>query len=628
MRKWKFVSFISSWLAAATALGQWTNAGGGGGTCSFADSARAASIADSAKAAPTFLTDSTWVKATADTMIVNDSLNVDNGTLMVGPTSSTVGIGTTVAPELLSLEGTNPTIFLMETSDAGIKLRYDDAGNRLDIVARNSGADSPVMTVKRSGLVGVGTSAPQHLLSSYTSSPSWVLTDTDYNKDVSTAAQAEDTSSIYIGFSSGTPSMYLRNPKGNLGKITMGNYGFYIGPSAGGPLYFVVDGANKLLISPSQMYPYTDSGVSLGRNIYRFSSAYISGTGLYVSDEATISGADSSVRLYVSPSGNGVIASMANDGDNVQIWHDGSVGKAISSSGNLQLGGAGTVSINISPTSLYPAGDNQRSLGLTTSRFAAGYFGGNGIYVSSEATIAGADSSVIVNVQGGHGIVELHAYDGDYIKVWHNGFSARIQVSSGDLILDAPGSVRPLNDQVSSLGGAAHKWLYAYINYPTIANTAAAPTAASGRMYFQGLDDSDADTLWVHNGTSWKAFPSSEALATKEGSFAFGIIDTVKVGDVLGSVLVPNDITLLKVFGHTDAGTASIMLEERAFGSPNSAGSQLLSSDFIVDDDADSLGSFADDQVAARSWLRVYVTAVGGSPNPRQVFVTVLYREE
>jgi hypothetical protein len=41
-----------------------------------------------------------------------------------------------------------------------------------------------------------------------------------------------------------------------------------------------------------------------------------------------------------------------------------------------------------------------------------------------------------------------------------------------------------------------------------INNTAVAPTAISGRMYFQGINNADADTLLFYNGTAWKQFIS------------------------------------------------------------------------------------------------------------------------
>ncbi len=57
-------------------------------------------------------------------------------------------------------------------------------------------------------------------------------------------------------------------------------------------------------------------------------------------------------------------------------------------------------------------------------------------------------------------------------------------------------------------GGYAFDSYGSFTGGVVINNTAVAPTAISGRMYFQGINNADADTLFFYNGTAWKQFIS------------------------------------------------------------------------------------------------------------------------
>ena len=70
------------------------------------------------------------------------------------------------------------------------------------------------------GNVGIGTTVPYHLLSSYTASPVWALTNTTVNKNVTSAAQASDSSAINLDIS-GEPTIKFRASDGDAGEITI-----------------------------------------------------------------------------------------------------------------------------------------------------------------------------------------------------------------------------------------------------------------------------------------------------------------------------------------------------------------------------------------------------------------------
>ena len=68
------------------------------------------------------------------------------------------------------------------------------------------------------GKVGVGTNTPYHLLSSYKASPVWALTNTTVNLNVSSAAQAIDSSAIALDIS-GEPTIKGRASDGDASNI-------------------------------------------------------------------------------------------------------------------------------------------------------------------------------------------------------------------------------------------------------------------------------------------------------------------------------------------------------------------------------------------------------------------------
>jgi hypothetical protein len=135
--------------------------------------------------------------------------------------------------------------------------------------------------------------------------------------------------------------------------------------------------------------------------------------------------------------------------------------------------------------------DNYGSLDIRNGTDGKPYFridGSGNMIIGTEAVPAGTDSSMLFGSSSGNPFARWNASDGDqYTQSINTSDQAVFTGASGGYTFDSYGSFT---------GGVV------------INNTAVAPTAISGRMYFQGINNADADTLFLYNGTSWKQFIS------------------------------------------------------------------------------------------------------------------------
>lgn len=114
--------------------------------------------------------------------------------------------------------------------------------------------------VQMIGNLGVGSTA-QHDGSFYSATPWIVLTDTDTNLDISSAAEAIDTAAVYIE-ADGTPSFGLRGTDGDAMEITLNTSDAMLFSNAGGG--YIHDG--NVLANTSN---YVMEGYATGRNVLR-----------------------------------------------------------------------------------------------------------------------------------------------------------------------------------------------------------------------------------------------------------------------------------------------------------------------------------------------------------------------
>ena len=156
------------------------------------------------------------------------------------------------------------------------------AGDELFIGVYESG-NSPTILL-RDGLIGIaGTVSPQHDLSDYSSAPSWVLTDTAYNVDVSTAAQAEDTSAVKMWIDTGQARISFYGPTGHSGYIITN--GGHLRVVSANRLYLGGYSADVVQLNGTALYP-AKTGVDLGVSGLPFETIFLEEQGgTYASSE-------------------------------------------------------------------------------------------------------------------------------------------------------------------------------------------------------------------------------------------------------------------------------------------------------------------------------------------------------
>jgi len=73
-------------------------------------------------------------------------------------------------------------------------------------------------------------------------------------------------------------------------------------------------------------------------------------------------------------------------------------------------------------------------------------------------------------------------------------------------------------------------------------------------------------------------------------------------------------VTITAISCSTDTGTVTIQLDERARATPNTAGSDVLSSALVCDNDTQASGSFSNASIATDVPVNLQITAASGSP--------------
>lgn len=96
-------------------------------------------------------------------------------------------------------------------------------------------------------------------------------------------------------------------------------------------------------------------------------------------------------------------------------------------------------------------------------------------------------------------------------------------------------------------------------------------------------------------------------------TISWGVMDTVTTGDYSG-YKVPNNITVTEVSAYTNTGTVTFNLEERAETTPNTAGTDVMTSDLAADSDQQETGTFSNAAIDRNDWLVPAVTSITGDP--------------
>lgn len=96
-------------------------------------------------------------------------------------------------------------------------------------------------------------------------------------------------------------------------------------------------------------------------------------------------------------------------------------------------------------------------------------------------------------------------------------------------------------------------------------------------------------------------------------SFNINIADTVITGDN-AIWKVPNNITIIEVAFFTNTGTVTGNLEERGETTPNTAGTDVMTSDLTGDTDQQESTTFSNAGIAKDAWLALVIASKTGNP--------------
>ncbi len=93
--------------------------------------------------------------------------------------------------------------------------------------------------------------------------------------------------------------------------------------------------------------------------------------------------------------------------------------------------------------------------------------------------------------------------------------------------------------------------------------------------------------------------------------------------DNFSAMKLPFAYTITEIACHTNTGTADINVEERAEATPNTAGTDAMSSELVCDSNQQETASFSNAGFAANTWPTLTVSAVASSPT--KITITVRY---
>lgn len=126
-----------------------------------------------------------------------------------------------------------------------------------------------------------------------------------------------------------------------------------------------------------------------------------------------------------------------------------------------------------------------------------------------------------------------------------------------------------------------------------------------------GVKDADYGDVTVSSGV-WSVENNSHDHTNMFDTLAisWGILDTTYTGSLSGWK-VPNDITITEISAYTDANTCTFNLEERGETTPNTAGTDVMGSDLVADNNQQETSSFTNANIAKNTWLVPTISATG-----------------
>jgi hypothetical protein len=115
--------------------------------------------------------------------------------------------------------------------------------------------------------------------------------------------------------------------------------------------------------------------------------------------------------------------------------------------------------------------------------------------------------------------------------------------------------------------------------------------------------------------------PSDATSALRQEMASINIFDPTTSDTNLIQHKFANAVTIQRVSCSTDTGTATIQLDERAEGTPNTAGTDVMTSTLVCDNDTQATTSFTNAGIAADAPLNLQITATASTPGVVRVHI-------
>lgn len=123
----------------------------------------------------------------------------------------------------------------------------------------------------------------------------------------------------------------------------------------------------------------------------------------------------------------------------------------------------------------------------------------------------------------------------------------------------------------------------------------------AGSGWYEATTQQAKDTLGI---------PALERAIPDTLSFTWGVMDTTTVGALPGWK-VPFNITIIELSAYTDANTCTFNIEERAETTPNTAGTDIMGSELVADNDQQETATFSNAAIDKNDWLVPTISATG-----------------
>ena len=166
-------------------------------------------------------------------------------------------------------------------------------------------------------------------------------------------------------------------------------------------------------------------------------------------------------------------------------------------------------------------------------------------------------------------------------------------------------------------------------NTPTAGDFVVVATGAADFEY-TAPSEVNVEDLGNNCSTAGEGFVSDGAggtdctplASTLEKSFSFYHSSDLTTYDGIPKWKFANAVTITEISCTTDAGTATLNIEERGETTPNTAGTDVLTSDIVCDSDQQESTTFSNAAIAADVWNAITISA---SATATDVNITIYY---